>query len=204
MAERAGTGAERRGKRRRRLRDWRKTPGREEKPLQRNRIGGHKGDQARISRVEAHSGDVWAGPGGMKQSLHPSIGLDSGNAAGRIARLLFHRFSSILAAADDGSPVIDERPNTADLGQAGHRPGQILRFRARRFKDPESPGDLRRFEREDPMDYRHRMLVNALVIGIVVLLISAGVWIADTIGEMQHDQDCIMQGRTNCAPLGTR
>ncbi len=54
------------------------------------------------------------------------------------------------------------------------------------------------------MDYRHRMLVNALVIGIVVLLISAGVWIADTIGEMQHDQDCIMQGRTNCAPLGTR
>jgi hypothetical protein len=56
-------------------------------------------------------------------------------------------------------------------------------------------------EQDEPVDYRHRMLMNAIAIAIVTLLIGAGVWIADTIAGMDRDQDCVMQGRGNCTPL---
>jgi hypothetical protein len=36
-----------------------------------------------------------------------------------------------------------------------------------------------------------------------VILIGLGVWIADTISDMQRAQDCVMQGRQNCAPIET-
>ncbi len=73
--------------------------------------------------------------------------------------------------------------------------------------DSEADGadDLARYEQEqdEPVNYRQRMLMNAIAIVIVTLLIGAGVWIADTIADMGHDQDCVMQGRSNCAPLET-
>jgi hypothetical protein len=69
--------------------------------------------------------------------------------------------------------------------------------------DAEDADDLARYEQEqdEPIDYRQRMLMNAIASAIVVLLIGAGVWIADTIAAMDRDQDCVMQGRGNCAPL---
>jgi hypothetical protein len=35
----------------------------------------------------------------------------------------------------------------------------------------------------------------------VSLLVGAGVWLADTIADMQKIQDCTLQGRQNCAPI---
>jgi hypothetical protein len=69
--------------------------------------------------------------------------------------------------------------------------------------DAKDADDLARYEQEqdEPIDYRQRMLMNAIAGAIVVLLIGAGVWIADTIAGMDRDQDCVMQGRGNCAPL---
>jgi hypothetical protein len=62
--------------------------------------------------------------------------------------------------------------------------------------------DLAAFEDEDGnIDYRHRMLMNVFAVVIVSVLISAGVWIADTIAAMQKVQDCALQGRQNCAPI---
>jgi len=45
------------------------------------------------------------------------------------------------------------------------------------------------------------MLLNVMAVAIVVLLMVAGVWIADTIVNMEKVQDCTMQGRQNCAPI---
>jgi hypothetical protein len=56
-------------------------------------------------------------------------------------------------------------------------------------------------EWEEPFDERKRMLTNLIGVGIVVLLISSGVWIADTIQVSVKAQDCALQGRTNCAPI---
>ena len=58
------------------------------------------------------------------------------------------------------------------------------------------------YEEEDGhIDYRHRMLMNVIAVVIVSVLIGVGVWIADTIADMQKAQDCVMQGRQNCAPI---
>lgn len=70
--------------------------------------------------------------------------------------------------------------------------------------DDDSDGfdDLARYEEDhEEDDYRHRMLMNVIAVVVVTLLVGAGVWIADTIAEMEKDQDCVMQGRQNCAPI---
>jgi len=100
----------------------------------------------------------------------------------------------------------------SDRRQAGPF-GQILKF------EPRSPGqpslaeasrlaeddldDFARSEQEHdgPIDYRHRMFMNLIALAILVSLVVAGVWIADTISDLQREQDCLMQGRSNCAPI---
>ncbi len=95
--------------------------------------------------------------------------------------------------------------------------GQILTFQLRRRVGTPAPrhapiapdgagteavDDLAAFEEEDGyIDYRHRMLMNVIAVVIVSVLITAGVWIADTIAAMQKAQDCALQGRQNCAPI---
>ncbi len=66
----------------------------------------------------------------------------------------------------------------------------------------EPEDDLAQYEQEnEAIDYRQRMLMNVIAIAIVTLLVGIGVWIADTIAEMEKDQDCVLQGRANCAPI---
>ncbi len=95
--------------------------------------------------------------------------------------------------------------------------GQVLQFRPRSKFAPrrvltplaEQPEhadeDFARFEeeRDEPINYRQRMLMNIIAIAVVTMLVTAGVWIADTIAVMQKTQDCALQGRGNCAPIET-
>jgi hypothetical protein len=56
-------------------------------------------------------------------------------------------------------------------------------------------------ERDEPLNERQRMLMNMIAVAIVVALISVGVWIADSIQIAVKQEDCLLQGRTNCAPI---
>ncbi|MFZ1922866.1 MAG: hypothetical protein WA280_13120 [Xanthobacteraceae bacterium] len=56
-------------------------------------------------------------------------------------------------------------------------------------------------EQEEVVDYRQRMLMNFVALAVVTFLMGSSVWLADTIADMQRDQDCVMQGRANCAPI---
>jgi hypothetical protein len=56
-------------------------------------------------------------------------------------------------------------------------------------------------DRDEPINERQRMLMNLIAVGIVVFLISLGVWIADTIQISTKKEDCALQGRTNCEPI---
>jgi hypothetical protein len=108
-----------------------------------------------------------------------------------------------------GYDVVQDQPNPNDGS------GQILSFQVRRRLGlprrapiaPDGDGaepadDLAAFEEEDGhIDYRHRMLMNVIAVVVVSVLITAGVWIADTIAAMQKAQDCALQGRQNCAPI---
>lgn len=110
--------------------------------------------------------------------------------------------------------MTDNRPDPDDTSKTA----QVLHFRPRRRVDPSparSPAgkpldpdndtldDLAQYEEgeDEVIDYRHRMLMNVIAIAVVMLLIGFGVWITDTISDLQREQDCMMQGRGNCAPI---
>jgi hypothetical protein len=108
--------------------------------------------------------------------------------------------------------VAPKRPEPRDDGKLG----QVLQFPQRRAGAPKFPkqagrtdepesalvdDDLARYEEDAPIDYRQRTLMNVIAMAIVTLLVAAGVWIADTIAVMEKDEDCVMQGRANCAPI---
>ena len=106
------------------------------------------------------------------------------------------------------SKAVIERPDPRDAGPFG----QILKFEPRRpgkfasaTRQPveDDLDDFAKFEQEqdEPIDYRHRMIMNLIALAILISLVGLGVWIADTISDLQRDQDCLMQGRSNCAPI---
>ena len=67
---------------------------------------------------------------------------------------------------------------------------------------PAPAGYLDKFARSDePDDFRHRMTVNVVAFVFVALLILAGIWLADTIVTMRKNQDCVLTGKRNCAPI---
>jgi hypothetical protein len=107
-----------------------------------------------------------------------------------------------------GSKAVIKRSDRRDAGSFG----RILKFEPRRpgkalFASPQPVeddlDDFARFEQEqdEPIDYRHRMIMNLIALAILILLVGLGVWIADTISDLQREQDCLMQGRSNCAPI---
>ena len=67
---------------------------------------------------------------------------------------------------------------------------------------PSPVADLTKFERDDGADdYRHRMKVNAAAFVAVLLLIGAGLWLAETMAELRKHEDCVLSGRKNCTPI---
>jgi len=54
---------------------------------------------------------------------------------------------------------------------------------------------------DPPDEYRRRQIANVAGFGACVLLIMAGVWIAITMADHQRNQDCVLAGRKNCAPI---
>jgi hypothetical protein len=51
---------------------------------------------------------------------------------------------------------------------------------------------------ESAEEYRQRMWVNAAVLLVVVSLIGAALWLADTMATMRRNQDCVLSGRPGC------
>jgi hypothetical protein len=67
---------------------------------------------------------------------------------------------------------------------------------------PAPDGDLEQFARADePDDFRHRMMVNAIAFLFVAFLVIAGVWLADTLTTMRKNQDCVLSGKRGCSPV---
>jgi len=100
-------------------------------------------------------------------------------------------------ASEPDDRVVPLRRSTAYRAQRpGHAEGQ----------DPTQGtppiGDLDRYLQTDETDdYRHRMMTNVAGIVIAVLLIAAGIWIADTMASMRKNQDCVLSGRRGCTPV---
>jgi hypothetical protein len=98
-------------------------------------------------------------------------------------------FGQVLPFRRPGQPlsVLPTQPANSDAADA----------------DTELPDDLAPYEQDqdEVVDYRQRALMNVIALVVVTLLVGTGVWLADTIAAMERDQDCVMQGRVNCAPI---
>ena len=102
--------------------------------------------------------------------------------------------SGPAAPGEETGRVIPFRPRHPPGGSSGPRPSAS--------SDRPPVEGIARYEREDTdEDYRHRMIMNVIGFLACVLLIVAGIWIANAIVEMRKKQDCVLSGRRNCAPI---
>ena len=99
-------------------------------------------------------------------------------------------------ASDDEHIVLKFRPRTSD-----HPPGRREELDQPNAR-PEA-NDLSRYERarDEPDDFRHRMLANVAALAFTVALTAIGIWLAMSIGDLRKTQDCILMGRRDCATI---
>jgi hypothetical protein len=57
---------------------------------------------------------------------------------------------------------------------------------------------------EQDDNYRHRMMVNLAALVFTVVLGIAGAWLVIQIADMRKNQDCVLSGRRNCAPIDAK
>jgi hypothetical protein len=93
----------------------------------------------------------------------------------------------------------------------------VLKFRPRTSAHPPARGDeprepvqtgqvaqdLSRYERprEEPDDFRQRMLANVAALAFTVALTAVGIWLAMSIADLRKTQDCVLMGRRDCAKI---
>lgn len=68
---------------------------------------------------------------------------------------------------------------------------------------PQQANDLSRYERrrDEPDDFRHRMLANVAALAFTVALTAIGIWLAVSIADLRRTQDCVLMGRRDCARI---
>ena len=100
-------------------------------------------------------------------------------------------------SSDDEHVVLKFRPRTS-----AQPPGK--REQAVRSTRPVSvANDLSRYEkpREEPDDFRQRMLANIAAFAFTVALTAIGIWLAMSIADLRKTQDCVLMGRRDCAKI---
>ncbi len=97
-------------------------------------------------------------------------------------------------SSDDEHRVLKFRPRTWRI-----RPGKPRQDAGQQAQD------LSRFEqaREEPDDFRHRMLANLAAVAFTVALTAIGIWLAMSIADLRKTQDCVLMGRRDCAHIST-
>jgi hypothetical protein len=105
-------------------------------------------------------------------------------------------------AAEEEHRVLQFRPRNATQPPAWRNPTTQPR---REATQPE-PLDLSRYERprEEPDDFRQRMLANIAAIAFTVALTAIGIWLAMSIADLRRTQDCVLMGRRDCVRISTQ
>jgi hypothetical protein len=96
--------------------------------------------------------------------------------------------------------VLEFRPRAL-----AERPGRRVVTNSVELSSLHLPEDLSRYERprEEPDDFRHRMLANAAALAFTIALTAVGLWLAMSIANLRNIQDCVLIGRGDCAPIVT-
>jgi hypothetical protein len=85
-----------------------------------------------------------------------------------------------------------------------HTPGQRRNLNNQIEQGGEA-NDLSRYERdrEEPDDFRHRILANIAAFAFTVALTAIGIWLAMSIADLRRTQDCVLMGRRDCVRISS-
>jgi hypothetical protein len=105
-------------------------------------------------------------------------------------------------ASEEEHRVLKVRPRT--FARPPGRRGE-LGGKAQEEDAGGEPNDLSRYEgdRNEPDDFRHRMLANVAAFAFTVALTAIGIWLAMSIADLRKTQDCVLMGRRDCARIST-
>jgi hypothetical protein len=107
-------------------------------------------------------------------------------------------------ASDEEHRVLQFRPR-GSLHPTTRPTNLVAQPRQHHDSKPE-PLDLSRYERprEEPDDFRHRMLANIAAFAFTVALTAIGIWLAMSIADLRRTQDCVLMGRRDCVHISTQ
>ena len=54
---------------------------------------------------------------------------------------------------------------------------------------------------DEPESERERMTVNIVIAAFFIVLVGAGVWLANAMVNVRKGEDCVLSGRKNCADI---
>ena len=54
---------------------------------------------------------------------------------------------------------------------------------------------------DGPETEGERRLINILIVGFILFVLGAGLWLGDALLESRRMDECISSGRRNCAPI---
>jgi hypothetical protein len=152
-------------------------------------------------RDSARGGGLHGAPGGTHTTVATAIG--GFNLKSEVGAPIEAAYAGIRMtpdrsrASDDDRRVVPFRPRHASARGGGWR----WPLRSPRPSAPPVEG-LAKYEGGEPDDdYRHRMAVNLAALVVTVLLMLAGIWLVMQLAELRKNQDCVLTGRRNCAPI---
>jgi len=107
-------------------------------------------------------------------------------------------------ATEEEHRVLQFRPrNAASPAQPLLRGNAVVQPLHR--ETPQDALDLSRYEqpREEPDDFRHRMLANIAALACTIALTAVAIWLAMSIADLRRTQDCVLMGRRDCVRIST-
>jgi hypothetical protein len=58
-------------------------------------------------------------------------------------------------------------------------------------------------EPDPPDNDGNRTTENAVMLGMFIVLVAAGIWLLGSMADLRKTQDCAAQGRRNCGTIET-
>jgi hypothetical protein len=117
------------------------------------------------------------------------------------------RAQTHIAGSQISGPQVSGSHVSGSHVRGSHASGSHTPVQLRNLIDPIEQGglarDLSHYERdrEEPDDYRHRMLANIAAFAFTVALISVGIWLAMSIANLRRTQDCVLMGLRDCVRI---
>jgi hypothetical protein len=106
-----------------------------------------------------------------------------------------------------GGQVSDGQVSGGQVSRGQSFSGKILSGQVFGHAQPkdgwQEPDDLARYERDrdEPDNFRQRMLANLAAFAFTVALTAVGLWLAMSIADLRRTQDCVLMGRHDCVRI---